>query len=137
AAESNRYFETTTRYEYFEPMQFAYYLLTRSGRISYDELRRRDSSFVDAMDRWFFEKAVGRTTPNLRLVAPPPMLAPLSLRELTLLNRVALPGGPATYAARDGVPDEGYTAALRDLSQSGAALIVTDPLAVAPEARIT
>jgi anthraniloyl-CoA monooxygenase len=136
AAESNRYLETTTRYEYLEAMQFAYYLLTRSGRISYDELRRRDSSFVDAMDRWFFEKALGRTTPNLRLVAPPPMLAPLSLRELTLPNRVALPGS-ATYAARDGVPDEGYTAALRDLSQSGAALIVTDPLAIASEARIT
>src|SRR5208283_2838971 len=45
ALESSRYFETTTRYESFEPMQFAYYLLTRSGRISHSELRRRDFSF--------------------------------------------------------------------------------------------
>ncbi len=136
AAESSRYFETTARYEHFEPMQFVYYLITRSGRISYDELRRRDSSFVDAVDRWFFERTIGRAASNLRLVAPPPMLAALALRSLTLANRVALPAS-ANYAARDGIPDEGYTATLRDLSRSGAALIVTEPLAIAPEARIT
>ncbi len=136
AAESNRYFETTTRYEAFEPMQFVYYLLTRSGRISYDELRRRDSAFVDAMDRWFYASTSGTQAPNLRIVAPPPMLAPLHLRGLTLHNRVAAPAATAC-AARDGVPDEAYTAELRDLTHSGAALIMSDLLAIAPEARIT
>lgn len=136
AAESNRYFETTTRYEAFEPMQFVYYLLTRSGRISYDELRRRDSAFVDAMDRWFYASTSGTQAPNLRIVAPPPMLVPLHLRGLTLHNRVAAPAATAC-TARDGVPDEAYTAELRDLTQSGAALIMTDLLAIAPEARIT
>ncbi|HTW89265.1 MAG TPA: FAD-dependent monooxygenase [Candidatus Binataceae bacterium] len=136
AAESNRYFETTTRYEAFEPMQFIYYLLTRSGRISYDELRRRDSAFVDAMDRWFYASTTGTQAPNLRIVAPPPMLAPLHLRGLTLHNRVAAPAATAC-TARDGVPDEAYTAELRNLTQSGAALIMTDLLAIAPEARIT
>ncbi len=136
AAESSRYFETTTRYESFEPMQFVYYLLTRSGRISYDELRRRDSSFVDAMDRWFYSTTAGTQTTNLRMIAPPPMLAPLALRDLTLANRVVAPVVTA-YAARDGVPDEAYTADLRDLTQSGAALVITDILAIAPDARIT
>jgi anthraniloyl-CoA monooxygenase len=136
AAESNRYFETTTRYEYFEPMQFVYYLLTRSGRISYDELRRRDSSFVDAMDRWFYARTSGAGHPNKLIVAPSPMLAPLNLRDLTLRNRAAMPA-PANYAARDGMPDEAYAAQLEELAQSGAALIVTDILAIAPAARIT
>ncbi len=136
AAESNRYFENTPRYEHFEPMQFVYYLLTRSGRISYDELRRRDPSFVDATDRWFFEKTTGIATRNQRVVAPPPMLAPLGLRAVKLQNRVAV-SCSATCQARDGIPDEAYTADLGNLALSGASLVLTEPLAIAPEGRIT
>ncbi|MGH7907545.1 MAG: FAD-dependent monooxygenase, partial [Candidatus Binataceae bacterium] len=136
AAESNRYFETTTRYEHFEPIQFVYYLLTRSGRISYDELRRRDSSFVDAMERWFFARTTESRTQNQRVVAPAPMLAPFTLRSAIFQNRVAV-SCSANYAARDGLPDEAYCADLKNLSRSGAALILTEPLAISPEARIT
>jgi anthraniloyl-CoA monooxygenase len=137
AAQSSLYFENTARYEHFEPMQFVYYLLTRSGRISYDELRRRDSSFVDAVDRWFYETTLGRRNSlNRRLVAPPPMLVPLRLRSLQLANRVVVPCEPDS-SARDGVPGEAWGAAFGDTAASGGALIVTEPVAIAPDARIT
>ncbi len=39
------------------PRQFAFNLLTRSGRISYDDLRLRDPHFGDGVDRWFTAQA--------------------------------------------------------------------------------
>ena len=136
AAQSNLYFENTSRYEHFEPLQFVYYLLTRSGRIAYDELRRRDSSFVDAVDRWFYGKTTGSSSLNRRLIAPPPMLTPIKLRDMRLENRVVVPCEPDS-SARDGVPDEAWCAGFGDLAASGASLIVTQPVAIAPDARIT
>ena len=136
AVESSRYFESTTRYESFEPMQFAYYLLTRSGRISYDELRRRDFAFVGALDRWFQAASCGASDANLRLVAPPPMLAPLRLRGLTLHNRIALSMSVA-FNSCNGLPPESVIAEIDELIHAGAALIITNPLAISCEARIT
>ena len=102
ALESQTYFETIERYLSLEPMQFAFQLLTRSGRITYDDLHFRDVRYGDAVDSW-----AGRV-PNTKyqvtstegvdaglegsmpLIAPPPMFAPLRLREVTLPNRVAV-----------------------------------------------
>jgi anthraniloyl-CoA monooxygenase len=53
AAESQRYFEHTSRYQHFDPLQFTFHLLTRSGRITYDNLKQRDPYFVGDVDRWF------------------------------------------------------------------------------------
>jgi len=136
ALESSQYFENIKRYTHFEPMQFAYYLLTRSGRISYDELRRRDSPLVDAVDRWFYEKTTEADDPNARAIAPPPMLAPLRLRDLGLPNRVVVAASP-TYTAIDGRPGEDYEAQLVALARSRAALVVTEPIAVSADGRIT
>jgi anthraniloyl-CoA monooxygenase len=52
AGESQRYFETIRRYTVLDPVQFAFQLLTRSGRISYDDLHFRDARFGDLVDRW-------------------------------------------------------------------------------------
>lgn len=136
ALESGQYFENIKRYAHFEPMQFAYYLLTRSGRISYNELRRRDSAFVDAVDRWFFERTTNAGNHSLRVVAPPPMLAPFRLRDLALPNRVVL-SPPPTDEAQDGVPSEAYCDRLQELSSSEAGLLLTEPVAVCAEGRIT
>ncbi len=87
AQESQAYFETIKRYLGLDPMQFTFQLLTRSGRISYDDLRLRDPRFGDAVDRWCTHKATGLPA----IIAPPPMFTPLKLRELTLTNRIALP----------------------------------------------
>lgn len=107
---SQRYFETLQRYTHLDPHPFAFQLLTRSGRIHYDNLRTRDPRYVDTVDRVFAGQPA----------APPPMHAPFTLPSrggaatLTLSNRLA---------SRN--PD------------SGAGLLLTPPVAVSPEGRIT
>src|SRR5438094_7180513 len=77
---SAAYFEHVSRYRAFEPAQFAFNLLTRSGRITHLELERRDPALVARVDRWF---AGGSS-----IVPAPPMLAPFELRGLALPTRV-------------------------------------------------
>ena len=57
AQASLHWFEDTERYFRLEPAQFAFSLLTRSLRISHENLRERDPAFVDAVDRWVARKA--------------------------------------------------------------------------------
>ncbi len=53
AAASRTWFERWPCWYGFPPPQFAFSLLARSGRVGYDNLRRRDPAFVHALDRWF------------------------------------------------------------------------------------
>jgi anthraniloyl-CoA monooxygenase len=131
ARQSQTYFETTRRFAHMDPLQFAFHLLSRSGRIDYDDLRVRDRDFVAAVDRWFAAHAApGRPAPA---AAAPPAFAPVALRSLGLRNRLAVAARPA-YDSRSGDPAvEGVRAAAR----SGAGLVFTDVVAVSPEARIT
>ncbi|MEO5973048.1 MAG: FAD-dependent monooxygenase, partial [Sphingomicrobium sp.] len=78
ARNSTEWFETLERYLHFEPLQFAYSLLTRSQRISHENLRLRDKDWLESVERWFWERAgvPGKTAA--------PIFAPLSLRELRL-----------------------------------------------------
>ncbi|NDJ33290.1 MAG: hypothetical protein GYB64_01350 [Chloroflexi bacterium] len=113
AAQVSRiYFENTSRYTHLEPQQFTFQLLTRSGRIHYDNLRTRDPYYVDRIDRWFGNQDVGGP------LAPPPMFSAFRLRGMDLHNRAAV-----TLADQ--------------AEQTGAALLISAPTAVLPEGRIT
>jgi anthraniloyl-CoA monooxygenase len=137
ARESSTYFENVNRYASFEPEQFVFNLLTRSGKIDYDELRRRDSHFVSVVDRWFARKAAGcQNSAAPPLIAPPPMLAPLRLRQVSLMNRVVVSPSPM-FSAHDGMPDDSYLAQLDRLALTGAGLIITGIAAVSAEGRLT
>ncbi len=85
AAESQSYFETIKRYLGLPPTQFAFQLLTRSGRISYDDLHFRDAHFGDMVDRYMAGQSDHKQAP---ILAPPPIFAPLKLRGLALFNRI-------------------------------------------------
>jgi anthraniloyl-CoA monooxygenase len=80
ALESASYFENVRRYAGFEPIQFAFNLLTRSGRITHATLGVRDPQFTRALDAWF----------GGRLVSPPPAFAPFALRGVELPDRFGL-----------------------------------------------
>jgi anthraniloyl-CoA monooxygenase len=80
ASESAAYFTRVAGYTHLEPIQFAFNLLTRSGRISHASLTVRDPAFTRTLDAWF--------TGTSARVAPPPVFAPLRLRELELGNRI-------------------------------------------------
>jgi len=136
ALESQEVFENSARYAHFSAPSLAFHLLTRSSRISYDELRRRDSSFIDRIDRGFFDAHDGRARPRgTRRVAPPPAFAPLRLRGLELANRVVL--SPAAAEGRSGLRGEAASAALVRSALGGAGLVLTEISAVSPEGRIT
>jgi anthraniloyl-CoA monooxygenase len=127
---SQAYFENIKRYLHLEPIQFVTQLLTRSGRINYDNLRVRDPYFVATVDRSFAPLS------NPPLLAPPPLFTPFTLRGLTLANRVVaspLPG----RAAVDGSPTDEYLEQLICHATAGAALVLTQPVAVSADGRIT
>ncbi|HEY7021816.1 MAG TPA: FAD-dependent monooxygenase [Ktedonobacterales bacterium] len=87
AHESRVYFETLGRYLNLEPVPFTFNLLTRSGRVTYDDLRLRDPRFGELVDRWY----VGLMYEDQRemvQIAPPPAFTELQLAGLTLANRV-------------------------------------------------
>jgi anthraniloyl-CoA monooxygenase len=133
AAESRTYFESVRRYSRLPPYEFAFNLLTRSGRVSYDDLRLRDSSFGDSVDRQFQAAseppaAVPAEETPLRLISVPPVFTPFRLRSIELPNRlVAAPLGPAEAAlGEDGVPSPAYQHQLRQQALSGAGLVMID-----------
>lgn len=143
ALESQTYFENVKRYTYLDPLQFTFHLMTRSGRISYDNLRQRDPRFSETVDRYFITAAcvdqdvpTGQFLQDAPLIAPPPMFVPLQLRGLTLTNRVAL-SPVSTGAAREGLPNETHHQQLLHRAKSGAGLVLTEPVAVTAEGRIT
>jgi anthraniloyl-CoA monooxygenase len=134
ARDSARYFENVSRYAGFHPMQFAFNLLTRSGRISYTNLTLRDPYFMRQLDSWFAANASARAD-GRSAIGPPPMFAPLRLPGLELQNRVV--EAPIGESATDGVPADADRDRLVDAAASGASLVLSGLVAVDPGGRVT
>ncbi len=133
ARNSTEWFETIDRYIDFAPEQFAYSLLTRSQRVSHENLRLRDPTWLAHIERWFGANA--GVDPDLP--PAPPMFAPYVLRDMTLVNRVVV-APILTYAAdADGVPGDFHLVHYGARAMGGAGLVVTEMVATAPEGRIT
>jgi anthraniloyl-CoA monooxygenase len=134
AVTSQRWFEAASRYIDLPPEQFAFQLLTRSQRITYDNLVVRDPAFGEQVLGEFRN----RVTAELRPTDPttPPMFYPLRLRGLTLANRIVV-SPMAQYCAVDGVPNDWHLVHLGSRAVGGAGLVLTEMTCVAPEGRIT
>jgi anthraniloyl-CoA monooxygenase len=132
ARNSTEWFETLDRYLPFEPIQFAYSLLTRSQRVSHENLRLRDKAWLEGVERWFQSQARGEP----RTDAVPPMFAPYRLREMDLANRVVV-SPMAMYSAIDGTPNDFHLVHYGSRAQGGAGLLYTEMTCVSPEGRIT
>jgi anthraniloyl-CoA monooxygenase len=129
ATDSARYFESVGRYTDFAPEQFAFNLLTRSGRITHGSLALRDPAIVDRVDAWL-------TGCPDRVVTAPPRLAPLDLATTTIPNRVVLVP-PSCDDATDGLLSPAQAAALAAAGAAGAGLVYTEPVAVTAHGRVT
>ena len=132
ARNSTEWFETVERYVDLNPLQFAYSLLTRSQRVSHENLRLRDKTFLTGVERWFAEAAGARPTTD----PPPPMFAPLTLRGLTLPNRVVV-SPMCMYSAEDGLVGDFHLVHLGGRALGGAGLVFTEMTDVSADARIT
>lgn len=136
ADESAHYFERAASYPRFTPLQFAFNLLTRSGRISYTKLAVRDPQFAQSLDSWFSTTARGGSADERLQIAPPPMFAPLTCGPLTFRNRIAL--CPVhDEGSLDGAPTDRDAGRLIDAARSGASLVLAAPVAVSAAGRIT
>jgi anthraniloyl-CoA monooxygenase len=134
AQASLEWFEATERYEDLEPLQFAYSLLTRSLRITHENLRARDPAFVERVERWYADKAGVAPVPGKK--SPPPFLTPFRLRDMKLVNRIVV-SPMCQYSAVDGVPNDWHLQHLASRAIGGAGLVMTEMTDVSAEGRIT
>ncbi|WP_272679976.1 bifunctional salicylyl-CoA 5-hydroxylase/oxidoreductase [Providencia sp. PROV032] len=131
ARNSTEWFENVCRYENLAPEQFAYSLLTRSQRISHENLRVRDAAWLENYEQWFAARAGVTSTAKM-----PPMLTPYHVRGITLHNRVVA-SPTLLYCANQGVPDDFHLVHLGSRALGGVGLVMTEMTAIAPDARVT
>ncbi len=132
ARNSTEWFEDVERYLHLDQVQFNYSLLTRSQRISHENLRQRDASWLGDAERWFDRRATGCEPQTTRA----PMFVPFHVRELEVKNRVVV-SPMAQYRAVDGTPTDWHFVHYAERAKGGAGLVFTEMTCVSPEGRIT
>ena len=132
ARNSMEWFENVRRYIRLEPEQLAYSLLTRSQRVSHENLRLRDGAYLEDVERWFAAKAFAPPASK----TPPPMFTPYRLRGMQLVNRVVV-APMDMYSAQDGMPNDFHMVHLGARALGGAGLLFTEMTCVSAEGRIT
>ena len=141
ARNSTEWFETLDRYLDFAPKQFAYSLLTRSQRVSHENLRLRDPEWLADVERWLEEQATTQAHQPVTSATSDkpmqPMVTPYRLRDLTIANRIVV-SPILTYAAgSDGVPNDFHMVHYGARAMGGAGLVVVEMTAVTQDGRIT
>ena len=130
------WFEHVARFWNFDPVQFAFGVMTRAKAITYDNLRLRAPDFVAAVDRTFAQQVRNKGF-DISVDNPGvPMFQPFRLRDMTLENRVVV-SPMDMYSAEDGVPGDWHLVHYGSRSTGGAGLIFTEMTCVSPESRIT
>jgi len=140
ARNSTEWFEHVARYAPLPTEQFGYSLLTRSQRISHENLRLRDPGYIAAFEAWFAGRAFADASVASRAdgnATRPPMFTPFRVRGLTLPNRVVVSPMAQYSAGEDGAPTDWHLVHLGARATGGAGLVMTEMTCVAPEARIT
>jgi anthraniloyl-CoA monooxygenase len=135
AQASLEWFENLGQYVHQDPLQFAFNILTRSRRVTYDNLRLRDPEFVHRVDAWFAGQleVQHQRSPD---VATPPMFQPFRLRDLELKNRVIV-SAMDMYSADDGMPNDFHLVQTGGKALGGAGLVMTEMVCVSAAGRIT
>ena len=129
ARNSTEWFENVERYSGLEAEQFFYSMMTRSQRISHENLRVRDADWLAGYEQWLAKSSSSKAPPA-------PMLLPLKVRDVQLKNRVVV-SPMATYSAIDGVVQDFHLVHLGARALGGAALVFVEMTSPSPEGRIT
>jgi len=136
ARNSMEWFENVGRYGAMEAEQFAYSLLTRSQRLSHENLRLRDPDYIAGYERWFAQRAAAQAGVEPPPGPTPPMFTPYQVRGVLLKNRVIV-SPMAQYSAVDGAVGDFHLAHLGARALGGAALVMAEMTCVSADARIT
>jgi anthraniloyl-CoA monooxygenase len=134
AQASLEWFENLGQYTHQDPEQFAFNIITRSRRVTHENLRLRDPEFTASVDSWFAAVCRGRGFGSGEVV--PPMFQPMRLRGMELKNRVVV-SAMDMYSASDGTPSDFHLVHLGGKAAGGAALVMTEMVCVSPSGRIT
>ncbi len=134
AQASLEWFENLGQYTGQDAVQFAFNIMTRSRRVTYDNLRVRDPEFVESVDAWFaaHEAERGMGSGEVR----PPMFQPFRLRGMQLVNRIVV-SPMDMYRAVDGMPTDFHLVHLGGKALGGAGLVMTEMVCVSDTGRIT
>ena len=138
ARNSMEWFENVHRYTAMQAPQFAYSMLTRSQRLSHENLRLRDADYVRSFEVWIAEQAfakAGVAMPHTKQ-AIPPMFTPFKVRDVVLKNRIVV-SPMAQYSARDGIAGDYHLVHLGSRAMGGAGLVFAEMTCVSAEGRIT
>jgi anthraniloyl-CoA monooxygenase len=134
AQASLEWFENLGQYVDQDPQQFAFNIMTRSRRVTYDNLQLRDPEFVERVNTWFARKnAAALAKPT---VVAPPMFQPFRLGELELVNRIVV-SAMDMYRATDGMPNDFHLVHLGGKAMGGAGLVMTEMVCISETGRIT
>ncbi|GCE44243.1 Anthraniloyl-CoA monooxygenase [Rhodococcus wratislaviensis] len=128
AQASLEWFENIGMYSGQDPTEFCFNLLTRSRRITFDNLKERDRGFADKIEHAFAERSGGQPAPA--------MFQPVSIGALELKNRIML-APMDMYSATEGVANDFHLVHLGSKALGGAGLVMTEMVCVSPEGRIT
>jgi anthraniloyl-CoA monooxygenase len=134
AQTSLEWFENARRYTKQPPLQFMFNLMTRSKKITYDNLALRDPKLVERATEEFWRGS----TSGVPAVGPaqPPAYKPITLRGLTLHNRIAV-SPMCMYSAVDGTPNDWHLVHLGSRAVGGAALVISEMTNVEADGRIS
>ena len=147
AQASLEWFENLGQYTHQCPEQFAFNIITRSRRVTHENLRLRDPEFTASVDAWFAADCKrrglghaggsgGSSTRADTAEVVPPMFQPMRLRDLELKNRVVV-SAMDMYSAGDGTPSDFHLVHLGGKAAGGAALVMTEMVCVSAHGRIT
>jgi anthraniloyl-CoA monooxygenase len=138
ARNSMEWFENVRRYTAMQAEQFAYSLLTRSQRLSHENLRLRDPAYVERIENWIARRSyaqAGLPMPETSRSIPP-MLTPYKVRGTVLKNRIVV-SPMAQYSAENGVAGDYHLMHLGARAMGGAGLVMAEMTCVSADARIT
>ena len=130
AQASLEWFENLGQYIDQDPLQFAFNIMTRSRRVTYDNLQLRDPEFVAQVNAWFAAQDHAHRPDT------PPMFQPMRLGDLELVNRVVV-SPMDMYCATDGMPNNFHLVHLGGKALGGAGLVMTEMVCVSQTGRIT
>lgn len=127
------WFENAPRYvEAFDTKQLNYSMLTRSQRVSHENLRLRDKAWLEGYEQHLASIAYDKPVDK----AVPPMFLPFTLKDMHLSNRVVV-SPMSMYSAVDGLPSDWHLVHYGALAQGGASLVYTEMTDISADARIT
>ena len=133
---SLEWFENTERYEKLDPLRFTFSLLTRSLRVTHENLQLRDPAFVARVDQHFADELTEQHADLKPAAQTPPMFTRYRVRDLVLDNRVVV-SPMCMYSATDGTVNDWHLVHLGSRAIGGAGLVLAEMTDVSADGRIT